>query len=198
MMRVEGFAERFDLAGDVVEQDVLLALEGVFPFDRLPDGGSKLLKRRGGFGLRGDEARGVAVGQQKEKADEQQRQDDRMNCGPQGMTTRSRKVSARPGRLSRMKKSSVTSPPMPPAAAAPTSLRGGGLLICLSGDWFIGSSVYWLSGRSRRRLSGWRTGMSAPPKTRRQAPRHRKADSLFTGAEGSTLGNRASRRWGRN
>jgi hypothetical protein len=70
------FVEGFDAAGDVAEQDVLLALEGVVAGDELLDGAGEVLEGGSGFVLGGDEARGVAVGEQVEEGEEEKEDDE--------------------------------------------------------------------------------------------------------------------------
>ena len=59
----EEFVDGLDAASDVVQEDVLLALERVVASDEMLDGAGEALQGDGSFTLGGDEARGVAVGE---------------------------------------------------------------------------------------------------------------------------------------
>jgi hypothetical protein len=72
----EEFVDGFDTAGDVVQENILLALEGVVAGDELLDGASEAVQGDGGFALGGDEARGVAIGEEIEEAEEQEEDDE--------------------------------------------------------------------------------------------------------------------------
>jgi hypothetical protein len=78
-LRFEEVVDGFDAAGDVVEENVLLALEGVVAGDELLDSAGEAVQGDGGFALGGDEARSVAVGEEIEEA-EKQKQDDELRA----------------------------------------------------------------------------------------------------------------------
>lgn len=66
-------------ASDVVEENVLLALESVVAGDELLDGAGEVLQGERGLVLSGDEAGSVAVSQEIDE-DEEQEQDDKLGA----------------------------------------------------------------------------------------------------------------------